>query len=317
MTKKPGKSKPLDDRPTDGASAPRDPRGPVAACKPEEAALAPGLYLVATPIGNLADITVRALDTLRAADMIACEDTRRTRPLLSHYGVRATMVPLHDHNEAQAARGIVDHIEAGRSVALVSDAGMPLISDPGFGLVGAVRKAGHPVTSIPGPTAPLVALQLAGLPSDRFCFCGFPPPRQAARKRFLAEFAAVPASLIFFESPRRLAASLADMAAIFGPRQAGIARELTKLHEEVRTDTLTALADAYRDEGPPRGEIVVVVDRAEAEAGQADEGRLDELLRDALGRVRLKEAVAEVSAITGIARGDVYSRALALKNEQA
>lgn len=282
----------------------------------EALALPAGLYLVATPIGNLRDVSLRALDVLRAADIVACEDTRRTRPLLTHFGISASLTAHHDHNEAASGQNLVRQIAGGKSVALVSDAGMPLVSDPGFGLVAAVRAAGLPVTSIPGPSAPLAALQLSGLASDRFCFAGFLPPRQGARKRFLSEFIAVPASLIFFESPRRLAASLADMATVFGSRPACVARELTKMHEQVRTGSLPDLAAAYAEEEAPRGEIVVIVDRpADEAAGEADgEARLDGLLTEALGRQRLRDAVAEIAAITGLPRRQVYDRALALKD---
>ena len=283
-----------------------------AACKPA-AALPPGLYLVATPIGNLRDITLRALDTLRAADIIACEDTRRTRALLSHYSITGKLAAHHDHNEAQSGQSLVRQIADGKSVALVSDAGTPLISDPGFALVAAVREAGFPVTSVPGASAPLVALQLSGLPSDRFCFAGFPPVRSGQRRRFFGEFASLPASLIFFESPRRLAASLAEMAVVFGDRRACIARELTKMHEEVRAGGLADLARAFAEAEPPKGEVVIVVERPGQGVRGLSGGELDALLEEALRRSRLREAVDEVAAITGMQRRMVYERALSLK----
>ncbi len=277
--------------------------------------MAAGLYLVATPIGNLRDITLRALDTLRGADIIACEDTRRTRPLLTHFGMTGTLVAYHDHNEDKAAQTLVARMREGLSVALVSDAGTPLISDPGFSLVAATRAAGLPVTAIPGPSAPLLALQLSGLASDRFCFAGFLPNRQGARRTALAELAGVPASLIFFESPRRLADSLADMAAAFGPRPACVARELTKLHEEVRTGPLPELAIHYDREGPPRGEVVVVIDApAEKEPVSAD--KIDALLTAALADQPVREAATGVASVTGMPRKDVYERALILSGKK-
>ncbi|MEO1250219.1 MAG: 16S rRNA (cytidine(1402)-2'-O)-methyltransferase [Pseudomonadota bacterium] len=273
------------------------------------------MYLVATPIGNLRDITLRALDTLRAADIIACEDTRRTRPLLTHFGITGTLVAYHDHNEDKAAQRLVGHMEDGLSVALVSDAGTPLISDPGFGLVAATRAAGLPVTAIPGPSAPLLALQLSGLASDRFCFVGFPPTRQGARKTAFAELASIPASLIFFESPRRLADSLADMAAVFGPRPACVARELTKLHEEVRTGPLPDLAGLYDKEGPPKGEVVIVVD-APGESEPISPENLDALLQAALADQPVRDAAAGVASVTGLSRKEVYERALILTGKK-
>ena len=224
-----------------------------------EPSVAPGLYLVSTPIGNLRDITLRALDTLRAADLIACEDTRVTRKLLTAHGISGRLTAYHDHNAAEAGPALIARVEAGEVVALVSDAGTPLISDPGFRLVGEANRRGIPVTVLPGASAPLAALVLSGLPADRFHFAGFPPPRQAARLRFLRALADIDATLVLLESSRRLAAALADMNEIFGPRPAAVARELTKLHEEVVRDDLGSLAGKYAAEGPPRGEIVVLV----------------------------------------------------------
>jgi len=280
-----------------------------------ERPLAPGLYLVSTPIGNLRDITLRALDTLKSADIVACEDTRRTRALLTHFGISASLVAYHDHNERQAAEKLVAKIVEGRSVALVSDAGSPLVSDPGFALVAAAQAAGVPVTGMPGPSAALLALQLSGLASDKFCFAGFPPTRRAARKKALAELARIPTSLIFFESPRRLGDSLADMADCLGNRRACVARELTKLHEEVRTDTLETLASHYESAGPPKGEIVVVVD-APASGAQETEVDLDHLLSTALEEQTMREAVAQAAAISGLPRKQVYERALVLSGKK-
>src|SRR5258707_226248 len=222
-------------------------------------ALPPGLYLVATPIGNLGDITLRALETLAAADLIACEDTRVTARLLDRYGIRTPLTPYHDHN-AQAARPkILARIRDGGAVALVSDAGTPLISDPGYRLVCAAQDAGAAVTAIPGASAVLAALGVAGLPTDRFFFEGFLPPKEAARRKRIAALAGIPATLVLFESGPRLAAALADLAHGLGPRAAAVCRELTKLHEEVRRGDLEPLARDYTGDAETRGEIVIVI----------------------------------------------------------
>jgi 16S rRNA (cytidine1402-2'-O)-methyltransferase len=276
--------------------------------------LAAGLYLVATPIGHLRDISLRALDVLAGADAIACEDTRVTRKLLDRYGIRTTLLPYHDHNAAQARPHILARIAAGDAVALVSDAGTPLVSDPGFKLVRAARDAGHAVTAIPGASAVLAALTSTGLPSDRFLFEGFLPPKQAARRSRIEALRATAATLILFESGGRLAAALADLAAALGPRPAAICRELTKLHEEVRRDDLAALARHYTDAPEPRGEIVIVIGPpGETPAPRPDE--IDALLRRALSRVSVKDAAAEVASATGMPRRALYQRALALTKD--
>ena len=274
--------------------------------------LAPGLYLVATPIGNLGDMTLRALSVLRRADVIACEDSRVTRKLLSAYGIASPLTPYHDHNAARARPGLVRRMQDGAAVALVSDAGTPLVSDPGYKLVAAARDAGIAVTAVPGPSAALTALALSGLPCDAFFFAGFAPPRSAARKRALAALAAVPGSLVFYESARRLPDFLADAAEVLGGRAAAVCRELTKLHEEVARDRLDALAARYRAEGPPRGEVVVVVAPPAAGAAEATEVRLDAALGEALTRRTLRDAVDTVAAETGLPRRRVYARALEL-----
>ena len=276
-----------------------------------ERAVAPGLYLVATPIGNLRDITLRALDTLRAADTIACEDTRVTRKLLTAHGIAGRLTAYHDHNAAEAGPALIAGVEAGKVVALVSDAGTPLISDPGFRLVGEANARGIPVTVLPGASAPLAALVLSGLPADRFHFAGFPPPRQAARRRFLRSLADIDATLVLLESPRRLAASLADMNEVFGARPAAVARELTKLHEEVVRDDLPTLSAKYAAEGPPRGEIVVLIGPPEA-SGAADEAEIDARLGEALATMSVRDAAALVAEATDAPRRTVYRRALAL-----
>jgi 16S rRNA (cytidine1402-2'-O)-methyltransferase len=275
--------------------------------------LASGLYLVATPIGNLRDITLRALEILAAADVIACEDTRVTRKLLDHYGIRTALTPYHDHNAAQARPRLIERVQRGESVALVSDAGTPLISDPGYKLVGAAHEAGVPVSTAPGASSVLAALAVAGLPTDQFHFEGFLPAKSAARRSRIADIARLPETLVLFETGPRLAASLADLAEGLGPRAAAVCRELTKLYEEARRGDLVALAADYTTAPEPRGEIVIVIGPPDL-ADQPSAGDLDELLRAALGRVSVKDAVAEVASSTGAPRGEVYRRALALKD---
>jgi 16S rRNA (cytidine1402-2'-O)-methyltransferase len=277
-------------------------------------AAAPGLYLIATPIGNLGDISLRALETLAAADCIACEDTRVTRKLTERYGIATPLMAYHEHNSDEALPKILARLEQGQSVALVSDAGTPLISDPGYRLVRAAVAAGHDVTSLPGASAVLAALSLAGLPTDRFLFDGFLPPKQGARQKRIAELAAIPATLVLFESGPRLAASLADLAAGLGSREAAVCRELTKLHEEVRRGDLASLTNDYADGGETRGEIVIVIaPPPEQDVADSD---IDDMLRQALGRVSVKDAVGEVALATGRARRDVYQRALELTKAQ-
>lgn len=281
----------------------------------EAPALDAGLYLVATPIGNLRDVTWRALDTLAAADVIACEDTRVTRKLVEHYGIATPLTPYHEHNAAEARPRLLARLAAGGAVALVSDAGTPLVSDPGYKLVRAVQDAGHAVTALPGASAVLTALGVAGLPTDRFFFEGFLPPKDAARRARLAALTRVPATLIVFESGPRLGASLAAMAAELGPRDAAICRELTKRFEEVRRGTLAELAAYYAEAEAPRGEIVVVTAPPLDEGAPAAED-LDAMLRRALARASVKDAVAEVAATTGLPRRDIYQRALTLGQDQ-
>jgi 16S rRNA (cytidine1402-2'-O)-methyltransferase len=276
--------------------------------------LEPGLYLVATPIGNLRDVSLRALETLAAADVIACEDTRVTRKLTAHYAIATPLAPYHDHNAATALPKLMARLAEGASVALVSDAGTPLVSDPGYRLVRAAQAAGHPVTAAPGASAVLAALAVAGLPTDRFFFEGFLPAKEAARRSRIAALAAIPATLLLFETGPRLAAALADLAAGLGERAAAVCRELTKLHEEVRRGTLDALARVYAQLPEPRGEIVVVVaPPADPEPAGAEE--VDGMLRDALARLSVKDAVEEVAGLAGRPRRDVYRRALALKKD--
>jgi 16S rRNA (cytidine1402-2'-O)-methyltransferase len=269
-----------------------------------------GLAVVATPIGNLADITARAVTMLEEADVIACEDTRTTAKLLRAHGIGSPLTPYHEHNAERARPALLARLMRGERVALVSDAGTPLISDPGYKLVRAAIAQGVPVTTAPGPSAPLAALAVSGLPTDRFLFAGFLPPRPGRRKSALADIAAMRVSLIFFESSRRLAASLADMAEVLGPREAAVCRELTKLHEEVRRGTLAVLAAQYGAEGPPKGEVVVVVGPPAAPAA-TDQDEIDRLLGQALEGESLRDAVDAVAAATGAPRKTVYARALA------
>jgi 16S rRNA (cytidine1402-2'-O)-methyltransferase len=276
--------------------------------------LVPGLHIVATPIGNLRDITLRALDVLREADLIACEDTRVFAKLASHYGIAAPTVAYSDATQDAAEPKIVRALAAGKRVALVSDAGMPLISDPGYRLVRAALAADHVVTSAPGASAVPMALALSGLPTDRFFFGGFLPAKESERRRAITSAAAVPATLVFFEAPHRLAASLVDLAELLGPRPAAIARELTKLFEEVRRAPLTELARHYAQHPDVKGEIAVVIGPpGETEAPAAE--RLDEALRGAMAGASVKDAAAEVAARYGLKRRDVYARALELKRE--
>jgi 16S rRNA (cytidine1402-2'-O)-methyltransferase len=276
--------------------------------------LEPGLYLVATPIGNLRDVSLRALEILAAADLIACEDTRVTRKLTGHYGIATPLTPYHDHNAATALPKLIARLADGASIALVSDAGTPLVSDPGYRLVRAAQAAGCPVTAAPGASAALAALTVAGLPTDRFFFEGFLPAKEAARRTRIAALAPIPATLVLFETGPRLAAALADLAAGLGDRAAAVCRELTKLHEEVRRGTLAALARDYAGLPAPRGEIVLVVaPPADPEPAGADE--VDRMLRDALARLSVKDAVEEVAGLSGRPRREVYRRALALKEE--
>jgi 16S rRNA (cytidine1402-2'-O)-methyltransferase len=271
-----------------------------------------GLHLVATPIGNLADISLRALAVLRGVDRIFCEDTRVTRKLLSHYGIKARLEPYHDHNAEAARPAILAALRCGERVALVSDAGTPLISDPGYKLVRAALTEHLPVTATPGPSAVLTALILSGLPPHPFLFGGFLPRQPTGRRQALAGWASLDATLIFYEAPPRLAAALGDMVEILGPRPAAVARELTKLHEEVRRSALPELAEHYRAEGPPRGEIVVVVGPPEPGPPLAED-EIDHRLREAVAEIGVRDAATKLAAETGLSRQALYRRALAIR----
>ena len=272
--------------------------------------LNPGLYIVATPIGNLSDLSPRAASVLARADLIAVEDSRVTAKLLQHIGTKRPMIAYHDHNADRVRPGLVADL-GHKAIALVSDAGTPLISDPGYKLVRAARAAGHAVTTIPGPCAAIAALTLAGLPTDRFLFMGFLPAKAKARADAITEVAGVRATLVFYESGPRLATTLAALADGLGDRDAAVTREISKTFEEAVGGTLSSLAARYAD-APPRGEIVIVVGPP-GEAPPPAEADVDALLAEALLRLPAARAAAEVAKATGLPRRDLYTRALALK----
>ena len=282
--------------------------------QPENPAPHGELFLVATPIGNLGDITLRALETLKAADRIACEDTRTSGVLLHHYGIKAPLISYHSHNEAAATETLLAELLQGKRVALISDAGTPLLSDPGARLVSAAINAGVRVTPIPGASALLAALTIAGLSATQFFYAGFLPTKTSARKAMLQQLSTIPATLIFYEAPHRLLETLYVLADTYGPRHAAVARELTKRFEECVRAPLPGLIAHYTAHAP-RGECVILVEGADP-AAALDDQALDDALTDALKTLRLKEAVAAVASHSGRAKSDVYARALALKDAQ-
>ena len=274
----------------------------------------PAPYLVATPIGNLMDVTLRALETLAAADIVACEDTRVTRILLERYGIRQRTTAYHEHNANEAGPRLIDALSSGKSVALVSDAGTPLVSDPGFRLVAHALEAGIRVVPIPGPSAVLAALTASGLPSDAFLFAGFLPVKDGQRRSRLEAFKAVPATLIFFESPRRVGESLAAMAGVLGEmRPAAIGRELTKAFEEMRNGSLGELAAHYQDAETPRGEIVICVGPP-MDAPHTLPQDIDRLLLSLAGEMPASKAAAEAARMTGGQKPVLYRRLMELKD---
>jgi len=272
-----------------------------------------GLYVTSTPIGNRGDITVRALDVLRKADRLLCEDTRMTKKLLTMYGISRGLTTYHEHNADAMRPKILNWIGAGESVALVSDAGTPLISDPGYKLVNACREQEFMVTAIPGASAVLSALAIAGLPTDRFLFMGFLPSKSGGRKSHLSEVSSLRATLVVYESPRRLAALLADAAEILPGRSAVVCRELTKRFEETVHGTLEDLAVKYAEAETPKGEIVLAIAPPSAEELKWDSEAVDAALRDALKTMRVKDAAAHVAGLSGEPRKTLYSRAMELK----
>lgn len=281
---------------------------------PEAAqSLAPALYITATPIGNRGDITLRGLEVLKAADRVLCEDTRVTRKLLGLYGVSRPLVAYHDHNADAMRPKVLEWLAAGESVALVSDAGTPLISDPGFKLARDCRAAGLKVTALPGASALLAALAVAGQPTDRFLFMGFLSAKSGARRAELAEVAGLRATLVLYEAPRRLAAMLADAAAALPGREAVVCRELTKMFEEVTAMPIADLARHYAETEPPKGEAVVVIGPPPAGAGAWTDAAVDAALTAALASGSVKDAAAEVAAASGRPRKALYARAMELK----
>lgn len=274
-----------------------------------------GLLLVATPIGNLGDISRRALETLRSADIVACEDTRLTGRLLQRFAIKTRLLAYQDHNAEKSRPELLRLLAEGKSIALVTDAGTPTISDPGYKLVREAAAQGTPVTAIPGPAAPVVALSISGLPTDRFFFGGFLPTKSGERRRVLEEVARLRATLIFFEAPRRLAESLADAAEVLGPREMAVARELTKRFEDVTRGTVAELAEHYAGIEPPKGEAVVLFGPPGAEESPSAEA-LDAQLEEALRRLSLKDAAKEVAAATGLPRKTVYDRALQIRDDR-
>jgi len=276
-------------------------------------ALDPGLYIVATPIGNLRDITLRAIDTLRAADEILAEDTRVARRLMDAHDIRAKVTPYHDHNGAKRRPEVLQKLSEGAVIAQISDAGTPMVSDPGWKLAREALEAGHRVIPLPGASALLAGLVASGLASDRFMFCGFLPPKSGARQKAFKELAAVPATLVFYESGPRLSDCLQDAAKTLGAeREAAVCRELTKLFEETRRGSLQSLADHYAENGPPKGEIVVLI--GPPIKTQADEETIDSALRRALETQSVKQAAAEIADMFALPKRQVYQRALALKD---
>lgn len=276
--------------------------------------LPPGLYVVATPIGNLGDITLRALAVLARADVVLCEDTRHSRTLLAHFAIDATTRPYHEHNAARERPRVLTDLAAGRRIALISDAGTPLISDPGWKLVREAVDAGHHVEALPGASATLTALTIAGLPTDAFFFAGFLPPKSAARRTRIGELAAVPGTLVFFEAPSRIADAVADLAAVLGPRPAAVARELTKLHEEVRRGTLTDLAAALGGHALKGEAVILVGPPVETEAS---DDVIAARLTEALTTMTLRDAAKAVADALSVPKSRVYDLGLKLREKHA
>ena len=270
-----------------------------------------GLYLVATPIGNLGDISARAVEVLKTADLIACEDTRVTSKLLSHLGISAKLTPYHEHNAEKVRPQLMERLKNGEMIAQVSDAGTPIVSDPGYRLVQDCIANGIYFTAIPGASAVLTALQLSGLPSHRWLFEGFLPPKTAAKEKELSELANIPATLIFYESPNRLTETLESMKKVLGDRPAAVARELTKKFEQTVRGTFSDLLAYYDRNGQPKGEIVIVV--APPLEQKAETADIDDMLKKALGTMRVKDAAAFVAELTGVSKKELYQRALKLK----
>ncbi|MDJ0638351.1 MAG: 16S rRNA (cytidine(1402)-2'-O)-methyltransferase [Paracoccaceae bacterium] len=277
--------------------------------------LEPGLYFVATPLGNARDVTLRALDVLAAADVLAAEDTRRLRQLMDIHGISLKgrrILSYHDRNGPQVRPKLLEALEQGKSVAYASDAGSPLVADPGFTLARAAIEAGQAVHSVTGPSAVVAALTVAGLPTDKFTFAGFPPTAPGARRSFLQSLSSAPGTLVLYESPKRIAATLREAVQVFGTdRPAAMVRELTKKFEEARRDTLQGLAEGCQSD-PPRGEIVLLIGAASL---APDSGEVERALTEALGEMRVKEAARAVADRFGLSRREIYQQALALQKD--
>lgn len=280
--------------------------------------LAAGLYVVATPIGNLRDITVRALDVLRQADVILCEDTRVTAKLCTAYGITTPRIAYHDHSGEGVTDGIVTRLAQGQALALVSDAGTPLIADPGFDLIAACRNAGIPVYSVPGPSAVVAGLSVSGMPTDRFYFAGFLPPKIKARRDRLMGLASVDATLVFYEAPHRLLETLSDMRDVLPHRRVAVAREITKKFEEVTGDDYDSVIESYTARGDVKGEIVIMLSPPDAAATTVNDADVETMLETALKTGQsVKDAAAEIAAATGRRKSDVYTLALGIKDRLA
>jgi 16S rRNA (cytidine1402-2'-O)-methyltransferase len=277
-----------------------------------QSSLPPGLYITATPIGNASDITLRALDVLRSCDAIVAEDTRVTSRLLAIHGISRPFLVYNDHNAPSVRPKLLQRLREGARLALVSDAGTPLVSDPGHKLVTAALAEGIVVHPVPGPSAALAALTISGLPSERFLFAGFLPAKSGERRSVLEELALIPATLILFESAQRLAEALRDMAEVLGVRDAAVTRELTKFHEEVRRGPLAELAVFYAEAGPPKGEITLVIGPPGPKI-EENPARIDELLAQVLPFMPVRPAAALIADLTGVSKRTVYNRAVALK----
>lgn len=275
--------------------------------------LSPGLHLIATPIGNLGDVTVRALTTLARADLVCCEDTRHSRTLLAHFGIERPLRPYHEHNADAERPRLLSMLNDGKAIALISDAGTPLVSDPGYKLVREAVAAGVAVHALPGPSAVLAGLALSGLPTDTFLFAGFLPPKEAARRSRLTELSNIPATLVLFEAPQRLADTLADIAAVLGARQTAVCRELTKRFEEVRRGSAADL-ETWARSGGVKGEIVIVIEPPGTQA--ATDADIETALARAMEDLSLRDAARVVAEAMGAPRSRVYEIGLRLRNDR-
>lgn len=274
----------------------------------------PGLYVVATPIGNLADITIRALELLSAADLVACEDKRVSAKLLSFYDIKTPLISYHDHNARKVIPKLIEELSENKIIALISDAGTPLISDPGYKLINECRENNIPITSLPGASALLCALTNAGMPTDSFLFCGFLPPKTTARQKELEKSSKLKTTLIYYESPKRLIGSLNDILTVFGNREVAVCRELTKMYEEITKDSVRNIIEHYEAKPSIKGEVVIIVAPPAKDQDVIDD--LDDALNKALEKLSVREAVAAVTYMTGKKRKEVYKRALEIVGDE-